>query len=518
MFDRFIMLVKVFSAALLGVDAVEVEVEVNSVKRDKFTMQIVGLPDASVRESSQRVLSAISNSALAFNTGLNTVNLAPADLRKEGPSFDLPIAVAMAAAGMEKDIPRFEQYVLVGELALDGSLRPVKGVISIALEARRRGRTRLIVPEVNASEAAVVEGIEVYGMESLHATWRFLTGEEVMAPYNLDRDSFFRSRRVYQEDLSDVKGQHMVKRALEVAAAGSHNLLMVGPPGTGKSMIAKRMSTILPDMTEDEAIQTTKIHSITGRLNGKHSFMVTRPFRSPHHTISDAGLLGGGTNPGPGEVSLAHNGVLFLDELPEFRRQTLEVLRAPLEDRETTISRAVGSVTFPSDCLLVAAMNPCPCGYYGDLKRECRCSPIQIEKYRRKISGPLLDRIDLHVEVPLVPYKELKAESGGERSEIVRERVTEARGRQLRRFRGHHGVFSNASMPSGLVAKHCKLDEASSKQLEQAMEMLNFSARAHDRILKVARTLADLEGQENIQLGHILEAIQYRSLDRKLMM
>lgn len=512
------MLVKVFSAALLGVDAVEVEVEVNSVKRDKFTMQIVGLPDASVRESSQRVLSAISNSALAFNTGLNTVNLAPADLRKEGPSFDLPIAVAMAAAGMEKDIPRFEQYMMVGELALDGSLRPVKGVISIALEARKQGRTRLIVPEVNAAEAAVVEGVEVYGMESLHATWRFLTGEEVRTPFNLDRAEFFQSRRIYQEDLSDVKGQHMVKRALEVAAAGGHNMLMVGPPGTGKSMIAKRLSTILPDMTEDEAIQTTKIHSISGRLNGKGSFMVTRPFRSPHHTISDAGLLGGGTHPGPGEVSLAHNGVLFLDELPEFRRQTLEVLRAPLEDRETTISRAMGSVTFPSDCLLIAAMNPCPCGYYGDLKRECRCSPIQIERYRRRISGPLLDRIDLHVEVPLVPYKELKADSGGEKSATVRERVAVARDRQLSRFNGYEGVYSNASMPSAMVAKHCKLDEASSKQLEQAMEMLNFSARAHDRILKVARTLADLEGQENIQLGHVLEAIQYRSLDRKLMM
>ncbi|SHJ32027.1 magnesium chelatase family protein [Rubritalea squalenifaciens DSM 18772] len=512
------MLVKVFSAALQGVDAVEVEVEVNSVKKDKFTMQIVGLPDASVRESSQRVLSAISNSALAFNTGLNTVNLAPADLRKEGPSFDLPIAVAMAAAGMEKDIPRFEQYMMVGELALDGSLRPVKGVISIALEARKRGKTRLIVPEVNAAEAAVVEGVEVYGMENLHATWRFLTGEEMRAPYDLDRQSFFSSRRVYQEDLCDVKGQHMVKRALEVAAAGGHNLLMVGPPGTGKSMIAKRMGTILPDMTEDEAIQATKIHSISGRLNGKDSFMVTRPFRSPHHTISDAGLLGGGTNPGPGEVSLAHNGVLFLDELPEFRRQTLEVLRAPLEDRETTISRAMGSVTFPSDCLLIAAMNPCPCGYYGDLKRECRCSPVQIERYRRKISGPLLDRIDLHVEVPLVPYKELKEGSGGESSEVIRGRVTEARDRQLHRFRAHQGVFSNASMPSSMVAKHCKLDEASSKQLEQAMEMLNFSARAHDRILKVARTLADLEAQESIQLGHILEAIQYRSLDRKLMM
>jgi len=511
------MLVRLFSAALQGVEATEVEVEVNHVKRDQFKMSIVGLPDTAVRESIDRVLSAISNSAMGFGGGMNTINLAPADLKKEGPSFDLPIAIATAAAGMEIDIENFEQYCLVGELGLDGAIRPVKGVISIALEARRKGRTKLIVPLANAEEAAVVAGIEVYGMESLHDTWMLMTAQKPFAPYFLDREAFFHSQRSYLEDLSDVKGQHQVKRALEVAAAGGHNMLMVGPPGTGKSMIAKRMPTILPDMTEEEAIETTKIHSIAGRLRDE-SFLVTRPFRSPHHTISDAGLLGGGTNPGPGEVSLAHNGVLFMDELPEFRRQTLEVLRQPLEDGDVTISRASGSLTFPCRCLLVAALNPCPCGYFGDPKRECRCSPPQIDKYRQRISGPLLDRIDLHVEVPLLEYKELNSGDGGERSDVVRQRVIDARNRQLARFQNDVGVNCNATIPSRLLREYCKLDTESSNYLEQVMGELNFSARAHDRILKVARTLADLEAAENIQLHHLLEAVQYRTLDRKLLM
>ncbi len=511
------MLVKLYSAALQGVEATEVEVEVNHAARDHFKISIVGLPDVAVRESIERMFSAISNSAMQFGSGINTINLAPADLKKEGPSFDLPIAIATAAAGMEMDILNIEQYCLVGELALDGSLRPVKGVISIALEARRRGRKRLIVPVANAEEAAVVDGIEVYGMECLHDAWLFMTGEKSFAPYYLDRAAYFNAQRSYTVDLSDVKGQHQVKRALEVAAAGGHNLLMVGPPGTGKSMIAKRMATILPDMTEDEAIETTKIHSIAGLMRGK-SLLVTRPFRAPHHTISDAGLLGGGTNPGPGEVSLAHHGVLFLDELPEFRRQTLEVLRQPLEDGEVTISRAAGSVTFPSQCLLVAALNPCPCGYYGDPKRECRCSPPQIEKYRQRISGPLLDRIDLHVEVPSLAYRELSGADGGESSAVVRERVVRARNRQVQRYRNDPGVNCNAVIPSRLMRKYCALDEESSRYFEQVMEELNFSARAYDRILKVARTLADLEGVEDIQIHHLLEAVQYRTLDRKLMM
>lgn len=511
------MLVRLYSAALQGVEATEVEVEVNHITRDQFKMSIVGLPDVAVRESTDRVLSAISNSAMGFGGGQNTINLAPADIKKEGPSFDLPIAIATAAAGTDTDIVNFEQYCLVGELGLDGAIRPVKGVISIALEARRRGRTRLIVPEANAEEAAVVDGIEVYGMKSLHDTWMLMTEQQPFAPYFLDRKAFFHSQRSYLEDLSDVKGQLQVKRALEVAAAGSHNLLMVGPPGTGKSMIAKRMPTILPDMTEEEAIETTKIHSIAGRLRDQ-GFLVTRPFRAPHHTISDAGLLGGGTNPGPGEVSLAHNGVLFLDELPEFRRQTLEVLRQPLEDGDVTISRASGSITFPSQCLLVAALNPCPCGYYGDPKRECRCSPPQIDKYRQRISGPLLDRIDLHVEVPLLEYKELSSGDGGERSDVVRQRVIEARDRQVFRYKNDEGVNCNATIPSRLMSTYCKLDAETSSYLEQVMGELNFSARAHDRILKVARTLADLEASEDIQLHHLLEAVQYRTLDRKLLM
>lgn len=511
------MLVRFFSAALQGVNATEVEVEVNHVPRDQFKISIVGLPDAAVRESLERMLSAISNSAMQFGGGINTINLAPADLKKEGPSFDLPIAIATAAAGMEEEIANVEQYCLVGELALDGKLRPVKGVISIALEAKKRGRTKLVVPIANAEEAAVVKGIEVYGIAHLHDAWMLVTAQKAFTPYYLDRNAFFNKQKSYLEDLSDVKGQHQVKRALEVAAAGGHNMLMVGPPGTGKSMIAKRMATILPDMTEEEAIEATKIHSIAGRLRDK-GFMVTRPFRAPHHTISDAGLLGGGTNPGPGEVSLAHHGVLFLDELPEFRRQTLEVLRQPLEDGNVTISRAAGSITFPSQCLLVAALNPCPCGYYGDPKRECRCSPPQIERYRQRISGPLLDRVDIHSEVPLLEYRELNSGDSGEKSEVVRERVIEARDRQTSRFRNDIGVTCNARIPSRLMRSYCSLDSETSDYLEQVMNELNFSARAHDRILKVARTLADIEGVENIQLRHLLEAVQYRSLDRKLLM
>ena len=510
------MIAKLYSAALRGVEAVEVEVEVNSPGTGTPRMVIVGLPDAAVRESAERVTSAVHASALTKDDGVITINLAPANLKKEGPSFDLPIALAVVACAHNSRLDGAVDCQILGELALDGSVRPVKGVLSAAIEAKARGKRRLLVPEQNAREAAAVGGIEVFGVRGLRQAWDFLNGDEVLTPARAG-DLKECGERCYPVDLEEVKGQPHVKRALEVAAAGSHNLLMVGPPGTGKSMLAKRMPTILPDMTEEEAIETTRIHSISGSLDPGAGLLRTRPFRSPHHTISNAGLLGGGSNPGPGEISLAHNGVLFLDELPEFRRQTLEVLRQPLEDGQVTISRAAGTLTFPSKVLLIGSLNPCPCGYFADPVRECSCSRRQVERYRQKISGPLLDRMDLHVEVPLIDFRQLSSREPTESSRTVRERVQEGRARQQYRFRDAPGVRVNSDMGPGQVRRHCELDRESSTLLEQAMEQLNFSARAYDRILKVARTVADLDDSDLVRATHLMEAIQYRSLDRKLM-
>ena len=508
------MLAKLYSGAVYGVDAYAVEIEVNA-GRGEPKVVIVGLPDAAVKESSDRVWTALINSGFAPPMGRTTINLAPADIKKEGPSFDLPIALGMLAATEAIPAEALEKFCVSGELALSGEVRRVRGILPMSIMARREGRDGMLVPVDNAEEAAVVSGLKVYPVENLRQAADFVAGKLDIAPFQVNVQQVFEAHASYEDDYADVKGQEFAKRAIEVALSGGHNMLLIGPPGTGKSMLAKRVPSILPPMTMEEALETTKIHSIAGILPPHQALVARRPFRSPHHTISDAGLLGGGTHPMPGEVSLAHHGVLFLDELPEFHRNVLEVMRQPLEDGQVTIARAAASLTFPCRFMLVAAMNPCPCGYYGDTKRECRCNSVQIQRYRAKVSGPLLDRIDIHVEVPSVKYQDLSSAERGEPSAQIRERVIKARRAQHARFQASPKVTCNAVMRSKDIQKFCKLETEAQDLLKIAMADLNFSARAYDRILKVARTIADLSESETIQSSHISEAIQYRALDRQ---
>jgi magnesium chelatase family protein len=506
------MLARVLSSAVMGIDAYIVKVEIDISDGLPF-FSTVGLPDNAVRESKDRVTAAIKNSGYYFPTSRITANLAPADVRKEGSAFDLPIALGVMAATGQIRADCFDQMLILGELALDGSVRSVHGCLPIAITAKENQLKGAILPKGNAKEAAIIDGLEVYPVESVGEAVAFLNGEQSIPPFQYNIQEAFEQQSAYSVDFVDVKGQEHVKRAVEVAAAGGHNLIMIGPPGSGKTMIAKRIPTILPNLSLDEALETTKIHSIMGLLANDVPLVTTRPYRSPHHTISDAGLIGGGKFPRPGEVSLSHNGVLFLDELPEFRKNVLEVMRQPLEDGQVTIARAAASYTYPANFMLVSAMNPCPCGFFGDPTRECRCSPQQIQNYVSRISGPLLDRIDLQVEVPAVKYRDLASNLTGEPSGGIRERVQKARHIQQQRF-AKTNIYCNANMESRHLREFCKVQEDAQELLRVAITQLGLSARAYDRILKVSRTIADLAETSAIEAEHVSEAVQYRGLDR----